>query len=103
MRGSKHKRPWPVRETAGTFAMGCLGLEYAGIGARGADIAAIGVTAIRHAHEFAKNGAERASHYIARLVRRKIERARRTKLEAKSVKFERQRASIASFLAFSWR
>jgi len=81
--------------------MGCLGLEYAGIGARGADIAAIGVTAIRHAHELAKNGAECASHYIARLVRRKIERARRTKLEAKSVEFERQRASIAPFLPLS--
>jgi hypothetical protein len=78
--------------------MGRLGLEYAGIGACGADIAAIGVTAIRHAHEFAKNGPECASDYIARLVRRKIERARRTKLEAKSVEFERQRASITPFL-----
>jgi hypothetical protein len=98
MRGSEHKRSWPVRETAGAVAMGCLGLEHAGIRARGTDSAAIGVTTIGQAHQFAKNAAERTPNDIPRFVRREVERARGAKLKSKPIEFERQGASIAPFL-----
>src|ERR1039457_4188107 len=84
----------PGRQPARHLAARRPRFEPAHIRARCAPLACLRVVAVRQAHQLPENVPECPAHDVAGLIRREIQRPRRTELKSELVELEPHRASI---------
>src|ERR1017187_2333569 len=94
MGGAEYEGTRPVRQPARTLAARRPRFEHARIRARCAPLACLRVVAVRQAHQLPENVPECPAHDVAGLIRREIQRPRRTELKSELVELEPLRASI---------
>src|ERR1019366_4527284 len=94
MGGAEYEGTRPVRQPARALAARRPRFEHARIRARCAPLACLRVAAVRQAHQLPENVPECPAHDVAGLIRREIQRPRRTELKSELVELEPHRASI---------